>query len=194
MIPFYKFQNLFVMKTMVIQLSFCLVTKSCPTLWPHGLQHTRLPGPSQSPGVCLNSCSLSRWHHPTISFQLPPSPLALNLFQHQGLFQWVGSLLRGPKYWSFSISLFNEYSGLIYFRIDFQLLELTCNFVHKTFNLYYWWNILFITLPWVLYFKYRVRRNKRKANKLFSSLYLEYRTTDKLKKKKKEVIFVLNCQ
>ena len=56
-----------------------------------------------------------------------PSPLALNLSQHQGLFQWVGSLHQGPKDWSssfsFSISPSNEYSGLISFRTDwFDLL------------------------------------------------------------------------
>ena len=28
------------------------------SLWPHGLQHTRLPCPSPSPGVCSNSCPL----------------------------------------------------------------------------------------------------------------------------------------
>ena len=37
------------------------------SLWPYGLQHTRLPCPSLSPRVCSNSCSLSRWCHPTIS-------------------------------------------------------------------------------------------------------------------------------
>ena len=47
-----------------------------------------------------------------------PSPPALRLSQHQGLFQWVSSLIRGLKYWSFSISPSNEYSGLISFRID----------------------------------------------------------------------------
>ena len=31
------------------------------SLWPHGLQHTRLPCPSPSPGACSNSCPLSRW-------------------------------------------------------------------------------------------------------------------------------------
>ena len=48
-----------------------------------------------------------------------PSP-ALNLSQHQGLFQWVSSSHQWPKYWSFSfnISLSNEYSGLISFRMD----------------------------------------------------------------------------
>ena len=35
---------------------------------------------------------------------LPPSPHALNLSQYQGLFQWVSSHIRWPKYWSFGIS------------------------------------------------------------------------------------------
>ena len=50
-----------------------------------------------------------------------PFPPAFNLSHHQGLFYWVGSLLiRWPKCWSFSlsISLSNEYSGLISFTID----------------------------------------------------------------------------
>ena len=45
-------------------LSHEVVSKS---LWPHGLQHARLPCPSPSPRVCFNSCPLSRWCHPTIS-------------------------------------------------------------------------------------------------------------------------------
>ena len=54
-----------------------------------------------------------------------PSPPAFNLSQHLGLFQWVNSLHQVAKVWSFSfsISLSNEYSGLIFFRIDwFDLL------------------------------------------------------------------------
>ena len=42
------------------------------SLWPHGLQHTRLPCPSLSPGVCSNSCPLSGWFHPTISSSVIP--------------------------------------------------------------------------------------------------------------------------
>ena len=54
-----------------------------------------------------------------------PSPPALNLSQHQGVFQWVGSSPQVPKYWSFSISTASKYSGLISFRIDwFDLLAL----------------------------------------------------------------------
>ena len=39
----------------------------CSSLWPHGLQHPRLPCPSLSPRVCSYSCPSSRWCHPTIS-------------------------------------------------------------------------------------------------------------------------------
>ena len=49
-----------------------------------------------------------------------PSPPTFRLSQHQGLFQWVILHIRWPKYWSFnfSISASNEYSGLIFFRIN----------------------------------------------------------------------------
>ena len=47
---------------------------------------------------------------------LSPSPPILHLSQHQGLFKWV----RWTKYWSFSFSIspFNEYSGLISFWMN----------------------------------------------------------------------------
>ena len=49
-----------------------------------------------------------------------PSPPALNLSQHQGLFKRVSSSHQWPKNWSFSfnISLSNEHPGLISFRMD----------------------------------------------------------------------------
>ena len=60
-------------------------------LWPHELQHSRIPCPSLSLGVRLNSSPLSLWCHPTISSSVIPFSPALNLCQHQGLFQWVSS-------------------------------------------------------------------------------------------------------
>ena len=42
------------------------------SLWPHRLQHSRIPCPSPSPGVCSNSCPLSQWCHPTISSSVTP--------------------------------------------------------------------------------------------------------------------------
>ena len=49
-----------------------------------------------------------------------PFPPAFNLSQYRGLFQWVGSCIRWPKHWSFSLSISpsSEYSGLISFRMD----------------------------------------------------------------------------
>ena len=67
------------------------------SLQPRGLQHTSLPCPLLSLGVCLNPCPSSHWCHPTISFSVSPSPPALNLSQQQSLFQGVGSLNQVAK-------------------------------------------------------------------------------------------------
>ena len=53
----------------------------------------------------------------------PPSPPALNLLSIGFFSNELAPSIRWPKYWSFSISPSNEYSGLISFRIDwFDLL------------------------------------------------------------------------
>ena len=49
----------------------CSVIKSCPTLWPPGLKHARLPCLSWSPGVCSDSCPLSWWGCLTVSSSQP---------------------------------------------------------------------------------------------------------------------------
>ena len=41
-------------------------------LWPHGLQHTKLPCPSLSPRDFSNWCTLSQWCYPTISSSVSP--------------------------------------------------------------------------------------------------------------------------
>ena len=56
------------------------------SLQPHGLQHTRLPCPSPTPGACSNSCSLSRWCHPTISSSVVPFSFHLQSFPVSGSF------------------------------------------------------------------------------------------------------------
>ena len=67
------------------------------SLWPHGLQHTRLPCPSPAPGVCSTHAhqvgDAVKTSHPLLS----PPPLAFNLSKHQGLFQWVSSLHQVAK-------------------------------------------------------------------------------------------------
>ena len=111
------------------KLSLNSVQFSCSvgsnSLWPHGLQHARLPCPSPTPEVYSNSCLLSPWCHPTISSSVVPFS-CLQSPQHQGLFKWVSSSHQVAKVlsFSFSISLSNEYSGLTSFRIDWlDLLE-----------------------------------------------------------------------
>ena len=44
-----------------------------------------------TPWVYPNPCPLSWWCHPTSHSLLSPSPSAVNLSQHQGLFKWVSS-------------------------------------------------------------------------------------------------------
>ena len=56
-----------------------------------------------------------------------PSPPAFNLSQHQSLFRESVLHITWPQYWSFSFSIspFNEYSGLISFRMDWLDLQET---------------------------------------------------------------------
>ena len=42
------------------------------SLWPHGLQHVRIPCPSATSWACSNSCPSRQWHHPTISSSVVP--------------------------------------------------------------------------------------------------------------------------
>ena len=107
----------------VTQFSHSVVSDSS---WPHGLQHARLSYPLPTPGVRSNSCPLSGWCHPTI-LSCHPLLLLPSVFPSIRVSSRESVLhIRWPKYWSFSfsISLPNEYSGLISFRIDwFDLLE-----------------------------------------------------------------------
>ena len=52
-----------------VQFSHPVVSDS---LQPHGLQQTRSPCPSPTPGVYPNSCPLSWWCHPAISSSVVP--------------------------------------------------------------------------------------------------------------------------
>ena len=56
-------------RTTSVQFSRSVVSDS---LRPHGLQHARPPCPSPTPRVYPNSCTLSRWCHPTISSSVIP--------------------------------------------------------------------------------------------------------------------------
>ena len=57
------------------------------SLWPHGLQHTRLSCPSPTPRAYSNSCPSSQWCHPTISSSVVPFSSHLQSFPASGSFQ-----------------------------------------------------------------------------------------------------------
>jgi len=56
------------------------------SLQPHGLQHSRPPCPSPTPGVYPNSCPLSWWCHPTISSSVIPFSSCPQSFPASGSF------------------------------------------------------------------------------------------------------------
>ena len=105
-------------------------------LWTHGLQYTRPPCPSPSPGARSNSCLSSQWCHPTIPSSVVPFSSCLWSFPASGFFPSESVLcIRWPKCWSFSFSISpsNEYSGLVSFRIDWlQSKRLSRGFSNTT--------------------------------------------------------------
>ena len=60
-----------------VQFSHSVV---CDSLWPHGLQHARIPCLSRTPRACSNSCPSSQWCHPTISSSVIPFSSCLQSF------------------------------------------------------------------------------------------------------------------
>ena len=91
------------------------------SLQPRGLQHIRPPCPSPTPGAYSNSLSIE----PLMPFNhlilCHPLLLLPSIFPSIRVFSNESVLCnRWPKYcsFSFSISPFNEYSGLISFRMD----------------------------------------------------------------------------
>ena len=68
--PFWKFSEIYPFELHLsgrkdsVQFSRSVMSDS---LWPHGLQHARLPCPLLTPRACSNSCPSSQWCHPTIS-------------------------------------------------------------------------------------------------------------------------------
>ena len=57
------------------------------SLQPHGLQHTRPPCPSPTPGTCSDSCPSSWWCYPTISSSVIHFSSCLQSFPASGSFQ-----------------------------------------------------------------------------------------------------------
>ena len=69
---------------------------------PWTAQHARLPCPSSTPRACSNSCPLSQWCHPTISFSVVPFSSHLQSFPASESFQMSQLFISGGQ--SFGVS------------------------------------------------------------------------------------------
>ena len=86
-----------------LQFSHSVMSNS---LQPHGLQNSRPPCPSPTPGVCSNSCPLSRWCHPTISSFFIPFSSCLQSFPASESFPMSQFFISGGQsIGSFSFSI-----------------------------------------------------------------------------------------
>ena len=85
-------------------------------LQPQGLQHTRPPCPSPTPGACSNSCPLSRWCHPTISSSVVRFSSCLQSFPASGSFLMSQFFTSGGKVLEFQLQ---HQSFQWTFRTDF---------------------------------------------------------------------------
>ena len=88
------------MRKMICVYLCCCYSVMSDFLWPHGLQHVRLPGPSLSPRLCSDLCPLSQWCYLTISSSATLFSYCLQPFPYQGLFQWVSSSYARINGWS----------------------------------------------------------------------------------------------
>ena len=101
-------------RTLLRKLELCRSGMS-DSLCPYGLQHTRPPCPSPSPGACSNSCP---WVSDTLNYFIlchplflpPPILPSIRVFSNEPTL-----CIMCPKYWSFSFSISpsREYSRLM---------------------------------------------------------------------------------
>ena len=89
------------------------------SLWPHGLQHTRLPCLSPTPRASSNSYPSSRWCHPTIPASVISFSSCLQSFPASGSFLRISSAHQLAKVLELLLQLSptNDYSRLISFKL-----------------------------------------------------------------------------
>ena len=104
-----------------VQFSCSVMSDS---LQPHGLQHTRPPCPSPTPGVHPNPYPLSRWCRPNILSSVVPFSSCSQSFLASGSFPVSQLFTSGGQSigFSFNISSSNENPELISFRMDWLAL------------------------------------------------------------------------
>ena len=128
----------------------CLVAQSCLTLGD--------PMDCSMPGFpvlyCLPEFAQTHVHrvHDAIqpSHPLTPSlPTAFSLSQHQGVFKWVSSSHQVDKVLQFQLQYqsCSEYSGLIYFRIDWLDLLMSKGLSRVFSSIMFWKHQFFSAQP-----------------------------------------------
>ena len=103
---FRVFLSILFLHDLSVQFSCSVMSDS---LQPYGLQHTRLPCPSPTPGACSNSYPLSRRCHPTISSSVIPFSFCLQSFPASEHFLMSQFFASGGQ----SISISASVSGLL---------------------------------------------------------------------------------
>ena len=96
------------------------------SLWPHGLQHIRLPCPSLCPRACPNSCPLNQWCLPTISSSAVPFSFCPQSFSASWSF---------PRSFRFSTRVFyylNDLNYLIMYILNEHTQKLWSRWVMST--------------------------------------------------------------
>ena len=104
----------FTMKVLLLLFSHSVVSNS---LWPHGLQHTRLPCPSLSPRACSSSCALRQLCHPTILSSVTPFSSCPQSFPASGSFPMSQFFASGDQSIGASVSAHQSFQ--LIFRVDF---------------------------------------------------------------------------
>ena len=82
-IPFFSSFNILIVVFSSFQFNLSVESDA---LWPHGLQHARLPCPSLTLGAYSNSHLSSHWCHPTVSSSVVPFSSCLQSFPASGSF------------------------------------------------------------------------------------------------------------
>ena len=112
-----------------VQFSSSVMSNS---LRPHELQQARPPCPSPTPGVHLNPCPSSWWHHPTISSSVPPFSSCSQSFPASGSFQMSHLFASGGQSIGVSASTSvlpmntQDWSPLGWTAFNSELIALNC--------------------------------------------------------------------
>ena len=107
-----------VLLSLLLLLLFSYQVMSDST-WPHGLQHTRLPCPSPSPGACPSSCPFNQWCYTAILSSVALFSFCLQSFHRKCLFQWVSCSHQVAKVLEFQLhhQPFQSFQGWFSLRL-----------------------------------------------------------------------------